>query len=145
MCLYVNKEASAKLFQKFKNREYIICYKVVNAENGIITSSIYDYCWKKGFNKSKSTVPPYYKHQMKNKYLKKRSRYYNCDGRINVGIHVYTRRPDDSEDRIMAIKCYKEDFIAADNSYEAVFKQVELTPRQYNKLLKNAPENPPPF
>lgn len=60
------------------------------------------------------------------------------NGIVNRGIHVYTRKQDyvSSECCQIPVVCQRKDFVAEGCDNEAVFTQVEITKRNWNKIFK---------
>ena len=63
---------------------------------------------------------------------------------VDKGIHVFTSSASadnyymNSKDAVLKVKCYKEDFVAASRSHEAVFKRIQLPPNWVKKLKNSA-------
>lgn len=123
MCCFQESCHNRSFLRRFKDKNWTWGYKLVNYSlDGALQSKIYTMDWKSGWNKSNGFKP------------------FCSSSSIKEGIHVYRRRPNIKKHwistRLLRVKCYKKDFIGADQS-TAVFKKVFLYKEDYDKATKN--------
>lgn len=124
MCAWVDAELTKKFVNKKKNNTYVKVYKRLVCNGTELYSPIMYTIYKPGINKSNSEA-----------WLQTKN------GRvINRGIHVYTNKLNaikriKSDETVVEMKAKVSDLICLGSSDEAVFRQVELSEKEYTKAL----------
>lgn len=138
MCCHADVKSTKVVLNKLNKNQgkWIWGYKVLYKDDTGLNSSIYSYIWKPRWNLS----------NCKRKTTVKR------DTQLTTGIHIYLNKNDaeneifDECDRLVAVKCYLDDFIGAESDFDsndkfipmtAVFKKVYLPENQYKKAMKD--------
>ena len=131
MCLYVNEKETRLIKRRFaaakrRDKNYIVCYKIVQIRNKKIYSPFYPKEYKPGWNKSNRKTPK----------LTKNEKLY-----VNKGIHVMTSNSfkylDIDEDEItIPVRCYEKDFISGGETKEAVFTKIFITRKDYDNFIR---------
>ena len=124
MCLKVDKNLKLDFQPSEDGRQRIVAYKVVLTLSNKITSPLYSFTWKEGWNYS-------------SRWHKEVSDIELVD-RIDQGFHVYLTKEDaimakDSwlaynysyDSQIIPVCCYENDFVAA--GYDRGFKSAVFT------------------